>query len=194
MIFNINNWFNFFTPKNKRAKTLEDNDIIAFGRKDERSFNEYQALGITAKDLKQQFLGAVSPDTNNQILSVEGEGDELVLSNGSLNGVPIPDSVIDMFSFAPLYNTWADTKAGKVTIGEFAIVTDINGTSLRADVSFSNSFPNASYTANLISVTPDNYSMTIENVANTGFTINLNSITPPVSEIYWSVIRHGEYS
>lgn len=52
MISNINNWFNFFTPKNKRAKTLEDNDIIAFGRKDERSFNNYQPLGIVAKDFK----------------------------------------------------------------------------------------------------------------------------------------------
>lgn len=103
-IFNLNNWFNFFAPKNKRAKTLKDNDIIAFGRKDEKIYNHFRPLGITAKDLKEQFLGEVSPDTNNQTLEIAGEGDELALKNGSLNGNPIPDSIIPMEQIAQGFN------------------------------------------------------------------------------------------
>lgn len=66
-ILNLNNWFNSFIPKNKRSKTLEDNDIIAFGRKNEKSFNKYTPVGITAKDLKEDVLANVpapTPDPN----------------------------------------------------------------------------------------------------------------------------------
>jgi len=54
---NINNFFNFLTPKNKRVKMLKEDDIIAFGRRDFRSFNNYQTLGITYADLKN-LLGS----------------------------------------------------------------------------------------------------------------------------------------
>jgi hypothetical protein len=57
-LLNLNNWFNFFT-KNKRAKTLENTDIIAFGRKNKKSFNGYTPLAIEATDLIQQVKASV---------------------------------------------------------------------------------------------------------------------------------------
>jgi hypothetical protein len=53
----MNNWFNFFTPKNKRAEKLKDEDLIAFGRRDARSFNNYNPLAIKYGDLKKAFGG-----------------------------------------------------------------------------------------------------------------------------------------
>lgn len=64
-IFNLNNWFNFFTGKNKTAKKLKDGDIIAFGRKDQKSFNGFRPLAITAKDLKTELGGAAAVDNPN---------------------------------------------------------------------------------------------------------------------------------
>ena len=61
-IFNLNNWFNSFVPKNKRSKTLKDNDIIAFGRKDQSGFNGFIPVGITVKDLKEELGGESDPN------------------------------------------------------------------------------------------------------------------------------------
>ncbi|NIP30406.1 MAG: hypothetical protein GTN59_07550 [Candidatus Dadabacteria bacterium] len=94
-IFNLNNWFNFLTKR--RVKKAKDTDILALGRQNDKSFNGWSPLGITVKDLKDEFG---STDNNNQTLEIAGEGDELALKNGSVGGVPIPDSVIPMEQIA----------------------------------------------------------------------------------------------
>ncbi|MHA2085847.1 MAG: hypothetical protein ACXABD_19060, partial [Candidatus Thorarchaeota archaeon] len=82
-ILNLNNWFNSFIPKNKRSKTLEDNDIIAFGRKNEKSFNGYTPVGITATDLIEQFKASI-------ILPEQAKESIYIVTGGSGTGSPDP--------------------------------------------------------------------------------------------------------
>ena len=186
-IGNINNWFNSFVPKNKRDTKLKDEDLIAFGRRDSRFFNNYNPLAIRFGDFKK-IVGGSAGDANNQLLSIEGAGDELVLSNGTLDGTPIPDSVIDMNDFASLYDNHAPTKSGKLDPGAFtgALIKE-------ATVTFSSAFNNANYTPVVTIQSPDNYSATVKNITANSFTISLNSTVAPTAEVYWSAVKHGEY-
>lgn len=189
-IGNINNWFNFFIPKNKRDKKLQDDDLIAFGRKDQRFFNDYQPLAIRYGDLTNNILSQVPPstDANNQLLTIEGEGDELVLSNGTVNGIPIPDSIIDMNLFTSLYDNHPPTKSGKVAPGAFT------GALLKeATITFGSAFTNANYTPIVTIQSPDNYSVSVKNITASSFTICLNSVVEPTVDVYWSAVKHGEY-
>jgi hypothetical protein len=186
-IGNINNWFNSFIPKNKRDTKLKDEDLIAFGRRDPRFFNNYKPVAIKFGDLKK-IVGGSAGDANNQILTIEGEGDELVLSNGTLDGTPIPDSVIDMNDFTSLYDNHAPTKSGKVAPGAFT------GALLKeATITFGSAFTNANYTPVVTIQSPDNYSVSVKNITASSFTICLNSVVVPTVDVYWSAIKHGEY-
>ena len=81
-LLNLNNWFNFFT-KNKKAKTLENTDIIAFGRKNKKSFNGYTPLAIEATDLIQQVKASV-------ILPEQTKESIYLVTGGSGTGSPDP--------------------------------------------------------------------------------------------------------
>lgn len=54
-INNINNWFNFFAEKSRRDTKLKDEDLLAFGRRNRRFFNNYKPLAIRYGDLKKAF-------------------------------------------------------------------------------------------------------------------------------------------
>jgi hypothetical protein len=155
-----------------------------------RATEDHTASEIFANDLadnKWELIAGSGLDTNNQVLEITGEGDELTLSNGSVGGVPIPDSVIDMTQFASLYDNWAPTKSGKLLPGAFT------GNPKRAIVTFATAFNTPNYSPSVTITGPDNYSVTVESVIAGSFVINLNSNVAPTQDVSWHAVRHGEY-
>lgn len=188
----LNNLTNFLNLIDiRRLKTTpEPTDVIPLGTPDRKFDGGYKPTFIQYDDLANSILSQVPPstDANNQVLAIEGEGDELVLSNGTLNGNPVPDSVIDMNDFTPLYDNHAPTKSGKVAPGAFT------GALLKeATITFGSAFTNANYTPVVTIQSPDNYSVSVKNITASSFTICLNSVVEPTVDVYWSAVKHGEY-
>lgn len=188
----LNNLSNIFNLKflGRFKTTLEPRDTFLLGTKDGRYDGGYKPTAIEAETLTNYILSQVPPstDANNQVLAIEGEGDELVLSNGTINGNPVPDSVIDMNDFTPLYDNHAPTKSGKVAPGAFT------GAFLKeATITFGSAFTNANYTPVVTIQSPDNYSVSVKNITASSFTICLNSVVEPTVDVYWTAIKHGEY-
>ena len=193
-----------------------------------RCVQDHIASEVFADDLTAGYwviFAGAGLDTNDQTLSKVG--DDLVLGGGTDGGVPIPDSTVDMNSFAYLWETcgkpltdftvtdlvavcrWngvefeklnlplqkiadlipavAPTKSGKAIVGDFS------GTPKKASVTFATAFSDADYTPNVSVVIPDNYSVSVEDITTTGFTINLNSDVAPATDLLWTAIKHGEY-
>lgn len=100
MLNNLTNFLSIFT-KGRLKKTLNDSDIIPIGTRDPKFGGGYKPTAARFDLLKNKILESVSTeDRNNQTLEIAGEGDELALRNGSLNGTPVPDSVIPMEQIA----------------------------------------------------------------------------------------------
>jgi hypothetical protein len=83
--------------KNPQEAAREDfNDVEVFlNRKD----NQFYYLDRYRQPVRL-VPESLATDKNNQILEIGGEGDELVLIGGSLNGASIPDSVIPLEQLA----------------------------------------------------------------------------------------------
>lgn len=188
----LNNLTNFLNLIDiRRLKTTpEPTDVIPLGTPDRKFDGGYKPTFIQYEDLANSILSKVPPstDANDQRLEIYGEGDALRLYNGTLNGTPVPDSVIDMNDFTSLYDNHAPTKSGKLDPGAFtgALIKE-------ATVTFSSAFNNANYTPIVTIQSPDNYSATIKNITASSFTISLNSTIAPTVDVYWTAIKHGEY-
>jgi hypothetical protein len=103
------------------------------------------------------------------------------------NGVSYDKLSLPLQKIADLIPAVAPTKSGK------AIVANFSGTPKKASVTFATAFADADYTPNVSVVTPDNYSVSVEDITPAGFTINLNSDVAPSVDLYWSAVKHGEY-
>ena len=92
---------NFFAAGRNREllKNAKPDDLIIIGYYTPNKGNvptQPQIRAIKVKD----FLAGAFGDVDAQVLEIGGEGDELVLTGGSIDGVPIPDSVIPMEQIA----------------------------------------------------------------------------------------------
>lgn len=61
---NLNNWFSRLSRKDKLAKTLKDNDILTLGRLDNRSFNNFNPIGIRYADFLRLVKNGGSASSN----------------------------------------------------------------------------------------------------------------------------------
>jgi hypothetical protein len=82
-----------------------------------------------------------------------------------------------------------EVKAGKLLVSDFALVSGVR----KATVTFSTPFPDADYTPSIVISSPDNYSVSVESVADGSFIVNLNSSVAPTANVYWSAVKHGEF-
>lgn len=92
--------------KNPQEAAREDfNDVEVFLNRED---NQFYYLDRYRKPIRL-VPESLATDTNNQTLEIGGEGDELALKNGSLNGTPVPDSVIPISSLKPALGIIAET-------------------------------------------------------------------------------------
>lgn len=126
------------------------------------------------------FGGPGAADTNNQEISLDEDGVTIRLSQGTIGGVPIPDSTVTLPTATP-------TKSG------FNVPGDFSGSPMKASVIFTTPFADEFYTPSVTIVGLDNYAPSVEDITVNGFVINLNSAKSPVTNIGWTAIKHGEY-
>ena len=132
-----------------------------------------------------EIIAGSGIDTNDQSLSLDGDGTTLRLSNGSNGGSPVPDKTVDLSSFVN-----AAQRSGKVLKTAFAVVGEVQ----KATVTFTTPMPSADYTPTASIIGPkDNYAVTFESVTANSFIINLNSKVAPSEDVLWGAMVHGEF-
>jgi hypothetical protein len=103
---NLNNWFNLITGRGREAKGLKDNDVVAIGRPNSKSFNGFNSVGIRAKHLKDYLKnsgngGGVSTfEALTDTTSYAGNALKLLRINALENAVEATDSLYEnVFEF-----------------------------------------------------------------------------------------------
>jgi hypothetical protein len=98
---NLTNFLNLIDTRRLKT-TPEPTDVIPLGTPDRKFDGGYKPTFIQYEDLANSILSQLPPstDANDQKLVIGGEGDELRLRDGTLNGTPVPDSIIPISNIA----------------------------------------------------------------------------------------------